>query len=100
MFFQTEYPTVVKTDAFENSVAIQQAVIEHGDFCVLLGEKFAVDKNFRFRDLPASISFGGIYSRFGRFFGRSPARLRLIENSLIHTVTIRFHRQMRGSCAC
>ena len=47
MFLQSEDPAVVKTDPLKNSVAIKQAVIEHGNFGIALGIKFPVDVNLR-----------------------------------------------------
>ena len=46
VLLQFEHAPVVGADAFKNSVAVKQSVIEHGDFCVTLAAIFAIDKNF------------------------------------------------------
>ena len=48
MFSQPENAPIIKTNPLENSVAVQQAVVEDRDFCVRLGVKFSVDVNLRF----------------------------------------------------
>src|SRR6266446_3122187 len=48
MFFQAEDPAVVKANAFKNSVAIKQTVIEHGNLGICLGIKLSIDKDHRF----------------------------------------------------
>src|SRR5437868_9386020 len=45
MLFQLEYAAVVETDALENSVPIQKAVIEHRNFRVCFRKEFAIDVN-------------------------------------------------------
>src|ERR1700722_10722638 len=46
VLLQFEHTTIVSTDAFKNSVAVKQSVVEYGDFCVALVEIFAINKNF------------------------------------------------------
>ena len=47
MLLQPEDAAVVKTNAFENSIAIEQTVIEDRNLGVGLVEKFAVDVNLK-----------------------------------------------------
>ena len=44
MFFQPENAPIVKTNAFKNSVAIKQTMIEDGNFRVCFRHKFSVDE--------------------------------------------------------
>ena len=46
VFLQAKDAAVVKTNAFENAVAVKQTVIEDRNFRVRFGKKFAVDVNF------------------------------------------------------
>src|SRR6266404_7358246 len=45
MLFQLEYAAVVKANALENSIPIQKAVIEHGNFRVCFRKEFTIDVN-------------------------------------------------------
>jgi hypothetical protein len=47
VFLHAKDAAVVKANAFENAVAIEQAMIENGNFSVGLVEKFAVDVDFQ-----------------------------------------------------
>ena len=62
MFFHPEDAAIVKANAFENAVAVKQAVIEDRDLGVGLVEEFSVDVNLkRFRR--RSFRRGGLLAR-------------------------------------
>jgi hypothetical protein len=66
MFAETEDATVVSPDALENTIAVEQAVIEHADLRVLLVAVFTVDVDFH--SLPGErygISQGRATTEFG-----------------------------------
>jgi hypothetical protein len=52
VLLQFEHAAIVGADAFKNAVAVKQAVVEHGDFCVALVEIFAINENFHAKWLP------------------------------------------------
>src|SRR5882724_8148046 len=60
VFFQFEDAAVVGADAFKNSVAVKQSVVEHGDFCVALVEIFAINENFHAK------SAANVFQKTGR----------------------------------
>ncbi len=43
MRFHAKNPTIIKTDAFKDAVAIEKAMIKNRDLCVGLIEEFSVD---------------------------------------------------------
>jgi hypothetical protein len=45
VLFEPENAPVVKPNAFENTVAVQKAVVEYTDLRLLAGVKFSIDKN-------------------------------------------------------
>ena len=46
MFLEQENAAVVKADAFKDAVAVEQAVIEHGNLGVRLIDELAVEIDF------------------------------------------------------
>src|SRR5207244_13279547 len=50
MVSKPENTPIIKTNPLENSVAVQETVIEHGDLRVRFGVKFSVDVNLRVLD--------------------------------------------------
>src|SRR5207247_3104008 len=73
MFAKPENAPVVKANALENSVAVQQTMVEDGDLRVRFGVKFSVDVNLRFlhaqRSGPwATFNSGFTYRIRSRFF--------------------------------
>ena len=47
MLSKPENPPIVKTNPLEDSVAVQETMVEDRDFSVRLGVKFSVNVNFR-----------------------------------------------------
>src|SRR6266513_3410489 len=45
MFAKPKNTPIIKTNPLENSVAVQEAVVEHGNFRVRCGVKFSVNVN-------------------------------------------------------
>src|SRR5207245_1575211 len=64
MFSKPENAPVVKANALENSVAVQQTMVEDGDLRVRFGVKFSVDVNLRFLHAQRS----GPWATFNRGF--------------------------------
>src|SRR5204863_916712 len=50
MFFKSEDSPVVKANSFEDSIAIKQTMIEHGNLRVSFRVEFSVDVDLRFLD--------------------------------------------------
>src|SRR5205809_2201309 len=50
MFAKPKNTPIIKTNPLENSVAVQEAVVEHGNFRVRFGVTFSVNVNLRALD--------------------------------------------------
>jgi hypothetical protein len=48
MFAESKNTTIIETNPLENSVAVQETMVEDGDFSVRFGVKFSVDVNLCF----------------------------------------------------
>src|SRR5882724_3286083 len=50
MFAESKNTTIIETNPLENSVAVQETMVEDGDFRVRFGVKFSVNVNLCFLD--------------------------------------------------
>src|SRR6266480_4071170 len=68
MFTKPKNTPNIKTNPLENSVAVQEAVVEHGNFRVRFGVKFSVNVNPRVLDANARGSWTTFNCRFNCCF--------------------------------
>src|SRR6266568_2754746 len=54
MFAESKNTTIIETNPLENSVAVQETMVENGDFRVGFGVKFPVNVNLCFFDAHGS----------------------------------------------
>jgi len=64
MLSKPENPPIVKTNPLEDSVAVQETVVEDRDFSVRLGVKFSVNVNFRVLDSDCGRPWSTFNGRF------------------------------------
>jgi len=64
MLSKPENAPIVKTNPLEDSVAVQQTVVEDRDFSVCLGVKFSVNVNFRVLDSDCGMPWATFNRRF------------------------------------
>src|ERR1041385_882043 len=86
VFLEAEHTAVVKSDAFEDSVAIKKSMVKDGDLRIRFRVEFSVDVNLRFPDAGRR-SRPTFYCRFDRFFGRALVSLWFFQ----HRRIIGFH---------
>ena len=78
MLSKPENPPIVKTNPLEDSVAVQETVVEDRDFSVRLGVKFSVNVNSRVLDSDC----GRPWATFNRWFNYC-IRSRFMNSGLV-----------------
>src|SRR5215475_222747 len=82
VLFEAKHAAIVKTNTLEDSIAVEQTMIEHRNFCVCFRIEFPVDVNFRLSD--AGCRTGStFYCRFNCFLSRTHVSLWFIQHRRI-----------------